>query len=100
MYPEYVFISNIEFEKESQAEDIFNKSLMLIYIYGIQDKKSSKIAKKVMEQINRKYHPIPESHFYIPTALVDEKNSDVQRLMKDPIFKETVEKIKIQRENI
>ena len=89
-------ISNIEFENEDQAEDIFNKSLMMIYLYAVQNK-NIKTVKKVLEQIDEKYHQIAESHFYIPLALVEEKNPDVQRMMKDPIFKETVEKIKIQR---
>jgi len=89
-------ISSIEFENEDQAEDIFNKSLMMIYLYAVQNK-NIKTVKKVLEQIDKKYHQIAESHFYIPLALVEEKNPDVQRMMKDPIFKETVEKIKIQR---
>lgn len=93
-------LRNLEFENKDQAEDIFNKSLIMIYTFAVQDKKSSIMAKNVMEQIDKKYHPIPESHFYIPTALIDEKNTDVQRLMKDPIFEETVEKIKIQRKDI
>ncbi len=102
-YMEFVEIwvkisKNIEFEDKKQEENIFNKSLMLIYSFAIRDKESSEIAVKVLKQINKEYHSIAESHFYIPIALIDEKNTDVQRLMKDPIFKETVEKIKIQRE--
>ncbi|NQV18677.1 MAG: tetratricopeptide repeat protein [Armatimonadetes bacterium] len=93
-------IKHIEFENENQREDIFNKSLMLIYAYAVKEKKSAEKTEQVLKLINKEYHPIAESHFYIPTALIDEKDPDVQRMMKDPIFKETVEKIKIQRENI
>ena len=91
-------IKNIEFEDSKQEENIFQKSLMLVYTFAIQDKESSEKTKNVLKQINKEYHPIAESHFYIPTALVDEKNPNVQRMKKDPIFKETVEKIKMQRE--
>ncbi len=42
---------------------------------------SSKIAKSVIEKIDERYHPIPESHFYIPTALVDEKKNISNQLV-------------------
>ncbi|MCK4311296.1 MAG: hypothetical protein KAW88_01000, partial [Candidatus Cloacimonetes bacterium] len=93
-------IKHIVFENKKQKEDTFNKSLMLIYAFAIKEKKSAEMTEQVLKLINKEYHPIAELHYYIPKALIDEKDTDVQKLMKDSIFEATVEKIKDQRKNI
>ncbi|MCK4357701.1 MAG: tetratricopeptide repeat protein [Candidatus Cloacimonetes bacterium] len=89
---------NIEFYDDEEKENIFNKSLMLIYTLAVKDEKSVELAKDVLHIINSEYHSIAESHFYIPKALVNAKTPEVEKLMKETIFKNTLEKIKLQRE--
>ena len=89
---------NIESAKNEEKENIFNKSLMLIYTLAVKDEKSAELTKDVLHIINSEYHTIAKSHFYIPQALVREKTPEVEKLMKDAIFKNTLERIKLQRE--
>ncbi|MCK4338699.1 MAG: hypothetical protein KAW87_01750 [Candidatus Cloacimonetes bacterium] len=71
---------------------------MLIYTLAVKDEKSAELTKDVLHIINSEYHTIAKSHFYIPQALVREKTPEVEKLMKDAIFKNTLERIKLQRE--